>query len=263
MNRVYRIVRKEWAEIFKNRFVLFTVAFLPLLAALLPLGILYFVGSSPDFAADIGEDIPREFSALCNNLTGQECMQYFLISQFILLFMILPLAIPITIASYSIIGEKTTRTLEPLLATPITTAELLGGKGAAAVIPGVTATWLAYLVLVIGVALMGVGSGVMDNLLDPFWLIAIFVVGPLLALTGVSVAVIVSSRATDPRTAEQTSMLVFLPILLVFFAQMAGLILVDAQLVLLIALALVVIDAGLMAVAVQLFQRETILTRWK
>lgn len=263
MNRVYQIVRKEWAEVFKNRFVLFTVAFLPLLAALLPLGILYFVGTSPEFASEVGEDIPPEFAMLCGGLDGEECMQYFLVSQFILLFMILPLAIPITIASYSIIGEKTTRTLEPLLATPITTAELLGGKAAAAVIPGVIATWLAYLVLVVGVALMGLGSGVLDSLLDPFWLIAVFVVGPLLALTGVSVAVIVSSRATDPRTAEQTSMLVFLPVLLIFFAQLAGFILIDAKLVLVIALALVAVDVALLTMAVRLFQREAILTRWK
>ena len=110
---------------------------------------------------------------------------------------------------------------------------------------------------------MGVGPGVMDRLLDPFWLIAVFIVGPLLALTGVSVAVMVSSRATDPRTAEQTSMLVFLPVLVIFFAQMAGLILIDARLVLLMALALVVIDAVLLTAAVRLFQRETILTRWK
>jgi ABC-2 type transport system permease protein len=250
-------------EVFKNRFVLFTVAFLPLLAALLPLGILYFVSSSPEFATDLGEDIPPEFATLCGALTGDECIQYFLISQFILLFMILPLAIPITIASYSIIGEKTTRTLEPLLATPITTGELLGGKAAAAVIPGVTATWLAYLLLVVGVALLGVGAGVMDRLLDPFWLIAVFIVGPLLALTGVSVAVMVSSRATDPRIAEQTSMLVFLPVLLVFFAQLAGLIFIDAQLVLLIAAALIAVDVALLTMAVRLFQRETILTRWK
>ncbi|MFQ5942890.1 MAG: ABC transporter permease subunit [Anaerolineales bacterium] len=262
MNRLYQIVRKEWAEVFKNRFVLVTVAFLPLMAAILPLGILYFVGSSSDIASDL-EEIPSSFMALCNNLTGEECMQYFLISQFILLFMIIPLAIPITIASYSIIGEKTTRTLEPLLATPITTAELLGGKSAAAVMPGVAATWFAYVVLVIGVTLMGVGPGVMDNLLNPFWLIAVFIVGPLLALTGVSVAVMVSSRATDPRTAEQTSMLVFLPVLLIFFAQMAGLIFIDAQLVIVFALALVAIDAALLTAAVRLFQRETILTRWK
>lgn len=263
MNRLYQIVRKEWAEVFKNRFVLGTVAFLPLFAAFFPLVFLYVAGTSPDFASDLTEDIPQEFMAVCNDFSGQECIQYFLISQFILLFMIIPLAIPITIASYSIIGEKTTRTLEPLLATPITTTELLGGKSAAAVIPGIVATWLAYGVLVLGTALMGVGSGVMNSLLDPFWLMAVFIVGPLLALTGVSVAVMVSSRATDPRTAEQTSMLVFLPILLIFVAQIAGFILLNAQLVLLMALGLVVLDAILLTAAVRLFQRETILTRWK
>ena len=110
MNRLYQIIRKEWSEVFRNRFVLLTVAFLPLMAALLPLGILYFIGSSTDITNDL-DDIPTSFMALCNDLTGQECMQYFLISQFIVLFMIIPLAIPITIASYSIIGEKTTRTL--------------------------------------------------------------------------------------------------------------------------------------------------------
>ncbi|MEE9216749.1 MAG: hypothetical protein V3U32_04865, partial [Anaerolineales bacterium] len=125
------------------------------------------------------------------------------------------------------------------------------------------ATWLAYVILVIGAALMRVGPGVMDSLLDPFWLIAVFIVGPLLALAGVSVAVMVSSRATDPRAAEQVSMLVFLPVLMVFIAQMAGLILIDARIVLLIALALIVIDVALMAAAIRLFQRETILTRWK
>ena len=111
--------------------------------------------------------------------------------------------------------------------------------------------------------MMGVGSGVMESLLDPFWLIAVFIVGPLLALTGVSVAVMVSSRATDPRSAEQISMLVFLPVLIVFFAQMGGLILIDARMVLLIALALIVADIALLVAAVRLFQRENILTRWK
>ena len=58
-------------------------------------------------------------------------------------------------------------------------------------------------------------------------------------------------------------MLVFLPVLLIFVAQIAGLILIDARLVLLMALALVVIDVVLLTAAVRLFQREAILTRWK
>jgi len=55
------------------------------------------------------------------------------------------LIIPVNIAAYSVVGEKTTRSLEPLLATPITTAELLIGKNMAAAIPAVLATWAGFL----------------------------------------------------------------------------------------------------------------------
>lgn len=262
-NRTRIILRKEWSEVFKNRFVLFTVAFLPLILTLLPLGILYATRSSGDLGSLSNQDMPASFAAQCQGLEGADCAQYFFVSQFMLLFMLMPLAIPITIAAYSIIGEKTRRTLEPLLATPVTTVELLAGKALAAVIPAVVASWLAFAIFIGGASVMQIGSAVMGRLLDPLWLTAVLVVGPLLALAAVSVAVMVSSRANDPRVAEQLSMLVILPLLALFFGQIAGLFFINQQLILWMAAALVVIDVGLLAFAVQLFQRETILTRWK
>jgi ABC-2 type transport system permease protein len=104
---------------------------------------------------------------------------------------------------------------------------------------------------------------VLERVLDPQWLLAIFIVGPLLAAAAVSVAVIVSSRANDPRVAEQLSMLVILPLLGLFFGQIAGLFYINQQVVLYMAIGLVVIDAVLLFFATQLFERETILTRWK
>jgi ABC-2 type transport system permease protein len=243
--------------------VIFTVAFLPLILTAIPLGILYATGSSGDLGGLTSDDMPANFANQCEGLDGSDCAQYFFVSQFMLLFMLMPLAIPITIASYSIIGEKTRRTLEPLLATPITTAELLAGKALAAVVPAVTVSWLAYGIFIGGSAMLEVGQGVMQRLLDPLWLTAVLVVGPLLALAAVSVAVMVSSRANDPRVAEQLSMLVILPLLGLFFGQIAGLVLINQTLVLWMIVALLVIDTGLLAFAVQLFQRETILTRWK
>jgi ABC-2 type transport system permease protein len=98
---------------------------------------------------------------------------------------------------------------------------------------------------------------------DPLWLTAVLVVGPLLALAAVSVAVMVSSRSTDPRVAEQLSMLVVLPLLALFFGQISGLVLLNQRLILWIAVVLAAIDAGLLVFAVQIFERESILTRWK
>jgi ABC-2 type transport system permease protein len=177
--------------------------------------------------------------------------------------MLMPLMIPVTIAAYSIVGEKSTRTLEPLLATPITTIELLAGKGLAAVLPAVGATWLSFAVFAVGARLLGVGPRLVTKFADPMWLIAIFVVGPLLAVASVSFAVMISSRVNEPRVAEQLAGLVVLPLLLLFFGQVSGLILLNSRLVLWIAVGLLVLDSGLLAFAVQLFQRESILTRWK
>jgi ABC-2 type transport system permease protein len=263
MRRAWAVTRKEWAEVFKNRFVLFTVAFLPLLMTAIPLIILGVTGSAEGMSELNSTDMPARFASSCGDMSVEECARFFLISQFLLLFMLLPLAIPITIASYSVVGEKTTRTLEPVLATPITTAELLAGKALAAVLPAIAATWGAFIVFVIGSIALGAGPLLLERLTEPLWIAAIFAVGPLMALAAVSVALMVSSRANDPRVAEQISMLVILPLLGLFFGQIAGLVIINLRLVLWMTAALLLIDAGLIAFAVQLFQRESILTRWK
>ena len=43
-------------------------------------------------------------------------------------FLMMPLIIPMSIAAQSIVGEKQYKSLEPLLATPIKTGELLFAK---------------------------------------------------------------------------------------------------------------------------------------
>ena len=106
-------------------------------------------------------------------------------------------------------------------------------------------------------------SGLIQALLDPLWLLAVFLVGPLLALLSVNFALIVSSRVNDPRVAEQLSAVVILPLLLLFVGQIGGLIIVNPQVVLLLAAITAVLDAGVIHLAVQLFQREHILTRWR
>jgi len=263
MNKTWIIVRKDWAEVFKNRFVLFTVAFLPLILTALPLIILYATRSTSDLGGFASADMPAGFAALCREMSGGECVQYFIVSQFMLLFMLIPMAIPVTIASYSIVGEKTTRTLEPVLATPVTTFELLAGKALAAAIPAVVVTWLGFAVFVVGTRVLSLSPNVVARLLDPLWLMAIFIVGPLLAVAAVSVTVMVSSRANDPRVAEQLSMLVIMPLLAAFFGQITGLFFINQTLILWMAVGLVVVDSGLLALATHIFQRETILTRWK
>lgn len=261
MTKVKTIVRKEWAEVFKNRLVLFSVAFLPLLLLAIPFITLAITGNFTE--GDIGSDdqIPVGFE-FCQGLNDADCLQVYMLDIFTLMFMILPVSIPVTIAAYSIVGEKSSHSLEPLLATPITTTELLVGKIISATIPAVAATWIAFGIYLAGVWLM-VNEVVFDHYLDPLWLVAIFIVGPLLTLLAVCTAIIVSSRVTDPRVAEQLSAVVVLPLILIIVGQSMGLLIIDRQLVLLAALFILIVDASLLYLSVKLFQREQILTRWK
>ncbi len=258
MNRakVRIILRKEWAEVFRHRVVLFTVVFLPLLMTALPLGTFYTSGS-------LTGDLPTEGLACPPGVAGGDCALYFLLVQFLLMFMIMPLAIPATFAAYSVVGEKTNRSLEPLLATPITTRDLLLGKGLAAVLPGVLATWGGFGLFLLGLWLRPSLRPVAQMALDPLWLLAIFLLGPLMAVLSVLVSLMVSSRVNDPRAAEQLSMVVILPLLALVFAQIGGWITLNRSLVLWASLTLFVLDLGLLWLAENVFDRESILTRWK
>lgn len=265
MIKIRTIISKEWAEVFKNRLVLFTVAFLPLILTALPIITLIATRS---FTGDLEEmssgDVSSMaiFGEMCAGLSEMECTEVYMLNLFTLMFMILPVMIPVTIAAYSIVGEKTSRSLEPLLATPITTKELLIGKMAAACIPAILVTWLSFLVYV-GVSWFVASPTVFAASFRPMWWLAIFLVGPLLTLFAVSVAVMISSRVTDPRVAEQLSTLVILPIILLVIGQSVGLILVNEQIILALAVIVLVADVGLIYLAINLFQREAILTRWK
>jgi len=262
MDKIITVLKKEWAEVFKNRMVLFSVVFLPLLLTAIPLVILFTMRG--DSAAMQSADMPEQVNAFCPpDLSGGECFQVYMVSQFMLMFMILPLAIPSSISAYSIVGEKTSRTLEPLLATPITTLELLVAKGLAALLPAMLATYAAFGIFALGARIMISNSAMYAAVVDIRWLAAVFLVGPLLALVSVNFSVIVSSRVNDPRVAEQLTALLIVPLLAIFFGQMAGLFVLNRNLILIGAAFLLLIDAILIFLSTQIFERETILTRWK
>jgi ABC-2 type transport system permease protein len=262
MEKVKTIVAKEWAEVFKNRMVLFTVAFLPLILTALPLVTLAATGSMEEAANSTSPPPDDFFGELCPGLNEMDCTQVYMLNIFTLMFMMLPVVIPAAIASYSIVGEKTARSLEPLLATPITTLELLTGKALAAAIPAIIATWGAFAIYVVGARLM-VTDLIFGYLIAPMWLLAIFVVSPLLTLMAVSTAIMVSSRVSDPRVAEQLSAVVILPLMMLIIGQSVGFILVDQRVILIMAVVVAVVDAVLFYFSVKVFQREAILTRWK
>lgn len=265
MSKTWQVTLKEWREVFKNKMVLYVVILVPLLFTVLPLVILFQMQGSGEIAQEMGgmEELPGNMAAVCEGVSSAVCGQYFIVIQFLMMFLMMPVMIPATIASYSIVGEKTTRTLEPLLATPITTIELLLGKALSGVLPAVTVTWAAFGIFVTGTWFIMKNTELISLVLAPMWLVFIFVIGPLLSILGVCSAVMISSRVNDPRAAEQLSMFLILPVIGLLMAQIFGVIELSLNVTIWFAAILLILDLLMMYIATQLFQRETILTKWK
>ena len=86
-----------------------------------------------------------------------------------------------SVAAHSVIGEKQARTLEPLLATPVTTFELLAAKVIGAALPGIALMAACFAVYVGAVAIFA-ERGVWMMLLTARSLALVFVMGPLAAV---------------------------------------------------------------------------------
>jgi ABC-2 type transport system permease protein len=263
IGRVLTVIVKELADVCRSRLILTTlivptilyvvVSLLALTAGSLP-GV---AGMSQRELAAIERSLPRG-----SGVPTIEAFQLMVVDQILVLYMLAPLFIPLTIASHSIIGEKQLRTLEPLLATPIRTWELMAAKSVAAIVPGVLVGWVSYAAFLVLAGFIA-SPAVLRHALGPAWLVSFGVLSPLFALLAVSIAVIASSRTNDPRAAQQLGAVVILPISALLSAQVFGFVRLDVSHAVMLALAAGLADVALIWVAVRLFDRETILTRWR
>jgi ABC-2 type transport system permease protein len=171
--------------------------------------------------------------------------------------------IPLGIASYSIVGEKVEKSLEPLLATPLTDGEILLGKAIAALLPALVAMYAGAAVFMVGVD--AVTFGELGYNYFPNWTfgVLLLVLVPVAALMSVLYSVIVSSRVNDVRSANGAGILIFFPFLAIYFASEINLISLDITGLLIIAGILFAVDIALYFVGTAAFQRDEILTKWK
>lgn len=178
-------------------------------------------------------------------------------------FLLMPVAIASTAAAFSVVGEKQQRTLEPILATPITDREFLAAKFAVCMAPTVGVTWAAGLVAVAGVDLVSWLRLQTLFLPDRYWLVGVGLLSPLLAAGITLVTMRLSARSVDPQATVQASALVILPGFLLVFGVFGKLLLSSFPALLVAAGLMVVIDLWLFRRVERTFRREEILTKWK
>jgi ABC-2 type transport system permease protein len=266
--RIAALLYKEFAELSRNRAAWIPIAIMAFGSLVLPFLVTMLIpalaGEALTEDADMRKAIETaaRFGVVPEGMAPEAAAQAFMFQQFLLFIVLIPVTGSMSIAAYSVIGEKQGRTLEPLLATPITTAELLVAKVIAAIAPSL-AVMLATLALYAAAIWFLAAEGVLSALLTARTAAIVLLLGPLAGLLALQLAVMVSSRVNDPRSAQQIGVLVILPVVGILVAQFAGFFFLTLPVVLLIGAGLLLAWILLTALGVALFERETILTRWK
>jgi len=265
LDKIIVIMQKEFDEIMKNRMIIGTLLLMPLVfAVIVPLAMVAPVAFSPNAFTS---NQTSNYISLLPGTSGespQVALIHYFTAAIMPLFMMLPAMLPIVISAYSIIGEKRNRTLEPLLAAPVTEYDIMIGKTLSAIIPALLATWLSAVLLFVITA--GVTYTAMHTVIipDPYlWGVGMLLLAPVLSFLAVMCTVIISSRVNDPRVAQQVSAIFLLPVMGVFFVEISGLFMLSVQMVLVLTVVVLALDALALRVGKALFAREEILTRWK
>lgn len=242
------VTAKDLSVFRNNKYILYSLIAMPLLMGLLiPVVLIYTLQAQAALLTQ---------AQLIESATS-------LVNMFSSFFVISVVGLPTLIASYSFIGEKLEKSLEPLLATPTTDSELLFGKSLGAFIPCIGATYIGELIFVIvidGWSIINLGTLLLPTV---YWALVTGIVIPLACVLSVEANIIISSRINDIRAAQQIGAIIILPIIFLMALPSVIQIFPMVTLALILSGGLAVADVGLFYLSKAIFQREEILTKWK
>jgi ABC-type Na+ efflux pump permease subunit len=266
---ILAIVRKDLKVAIQNKGVLLPIIIVPLvLFVLLPIGAGFapgMVNVGGQSMNDMDELLSRMPSGLLRELApytpDQQVIVFFLVYMLAPMFLILPLMVSSVIAADSFAGEKERKTLEALLYTPTSDRELFTAKLLGAWIAAIAVALIGFVIYSITVnasAWPTIGRIFFPNWM---WIALIFWVTPAVAGLGLVVMVFVSVRAQGFQDAYQMGGMVVLPVLLLVFGQISGVMYFSVGLVIAVGALIWLIDAVLLYFAGKSFRRGELMTR--
>jgi ABC-type Na+ efflux pump permease subunit len=234
--RIGSVVRKELRDFRRNRFLVGTMGFLPVVFLISPMiTLLRIPASAPASLVDRSVGVTS------------------------LLLFVVPAVIPPIMAAYSVIGERDQGTLEPFLTTPIRREELLLAKALAVFVPSVTVAYGIYFAFALAVR-FGAAHVVWAAVWHAPQMLAQLAFTPLIAVWAIWVGIAMSVRARDVRVAQQLATLGSLPVIGITTLITFQVITPSVALAVGIAAALVVLDTAAWRFVSRLFDRERLVT---
>jgi hypothetical protein len=205
------------------------------------------------------DDLLEEFGEITDD--NHRLVLYLMVYMFAPFFLIVPLMVASVIAADSFAGEKERKTLEALIYTPTSDRELYVAKVLSPWIAAVAVTLLCLAVYAVVVNV--VAWPFMERVFFPTasWVVLTLWVAPAAAGLGLGAMVLVSSRVSTFQEAYQFGGMVVLPVILLVFGQIAGVIYFDFGFVGLVGLALWLVVLGILWYGARTFNRGELLSQ--
>ena len=258
--RARAVFWKDFLDLRKNRGLIWSMFALPAVMVVVPAGVVWAYARKPD------DPNLKLMAIYYDSAVTAEHAARFLIDKVLIdwfaVYLIMPVFVPILISSHAVAGEKERRTLEPLLASPVTALELLVGKSLASLVPSFAICVLAFGCLCLTVDFAAWPLAQEPVLPTRMWTFGVFVIAPLFAFFGNGISVLISARVGDSRLAQQLSGMFVMPLVGLAAGQFGGFLKGGGFTYAIIGGFVLLLDVFLVAIASRVFDRERLMTKW-
>jgi ABC-type Na+ efflux pump permease subunit len=269
IQKILLVFRKDWIEISRNWQVMMPILIVPLLftvaipsAIILMPKLVNIPTSSTEFMLHMVKNLPGRIQIQLDGMTENHIMIYVMLLYFFApFFLIIPVMASSVVASDSFAGEKERKTIEALLATPITDSELFLGKILVSFVPSMLVTGASFILYTVTVDLLT--YNLFGRLLLPNleWIMLIFGLTPTIALTSIGLTVLISARVKGFREAQQISAVLVVPIIAMLLAQASGAMIFGFLMVGVLTAVFLLFNILLFRLGVRFFRRDKILSQ--
>ncbi len=268
---IWAVVRKDLRLVTQNKNVIASLTIMPLLFFVIMPGVLVYLSTGSgsvlgEMQSDLGEffaNMPPSLRAELQtyDTIGQQFTLLIAAYLFAPLFLMVPLMVSMTFGADSIAGEHERKTLEGLIYTPITDFELYVAKLLIAWIPALIVTFVGGTINAVVVNIAAWGQ--MGRVFFPnaAWLTMVLWLAPAIAALGLSAIILVSARAKTVQEAVQLGSLVVLPVVLLLIAQLAGVVYLSIEVILIVGVIAWLIVLALLWVGAKTFRRGELIAR--
>ncbi len=258
------IVLRDIAVVARSRTAMVPIILLPILffvvlpavaALLLPA-----IAGELDEILPLIEQLPPQMRAQLGDGPAVSLALRFLFEfQFVTLFLLVPLMVAAVIAADSLAGEKERKTLEALLYTPTTDAELYIAKLLAPWLASIGVSFFGYALFVLTTNLLSPPVVTRPIALSPLWFVTLLWLMPAIAALAMGALVMVSARVRTFLDAYQTGATIVLPVVLLLVAQFTGIVYLDTWFAIALGTIVWLIALVVLRVGYRFFRRERLL----